>query len=292
MQYTITTASSAAVIDSMGAQLLSLQDVLGNEYVWQRDPTYWGKSAPILFPIVGRLLNGRIQIEGREYEMPQHGFARDLEFTLYEQGKSTICFLLRESSQTRQMYPYKFELYVRFTLQGGALTTAYTVRNPNEGTMQFCIGGHPAFCCPLCEGDDFEDYELQFEHPETVRSPILSDGVACYSRTNDFLAGGDVLPLRYELFDDDAIILDGLKSRKITLISRKSRRGLNFDFPDYSTVAFWTPPKKQAPFLCFEPWHGMGCRDDENAAVLEEKRGVVVLAKGNEFNARFTVSFI
>lgn len=292
MQYTITTSSSAAVIDSLGAQLISLQDVLGNEYVWQRDPAYWAKCAPILFPMVGRLENGKIRIEGQNYEMPIHGFAKESEFELYEQGKSTICFVLKNSEDTLKMYPYKFELYVRFTLQGDSLITEYNVRNINERPMLFCIGAHPGFYCPLQGDEKFEDYELRFERPETISCPTLVDGEIKFSRSKELLSGEDVLPLTYDLFDDDALVFEKLSSRRITLISRKSRRGLEFHFPDYDTVAFWTPPKRQAPFLCFEPWHGMGMRDDEDSTSLQEKKGVITLQKKEEFTARFTVAFI
>lgn len=292
MKYTITTASSAAVIDSLGAQLLSLQDVLGTEYVWQRDPAFWPRSAPVLFPVVGRMPQGRIRIEGKVYEMGIHGFAKEMEFSLYEQGRNTICFVLHSTPETLAVYPYKFEFYVRFTLTPEGLTTTYSVQNVNRRPMQFCIGGHPGFCCPLSAEEQFSDYELRFETPETIDCPRFQDEQIRYSKAYTLLENSDVLPLHYDLFNDDAIILEGLKSRRVSLVSRKSKRGMEFSFPDFSTVAFWTPPGKQAPFLCFEPWFGMGNRDDEDSTCLADKKGVVTLPESEMFSASFTVSFL
>lgn len=292
VKYTISTGSSMAVIDSFGAQLLSLQDVLGNEYLWQRDPQFWAKTAPVLFPAVGEQKGGKAVFSGVAYDMPRHGFARDNEFEVCAQEKDAISFLLRDNEQTRRMYPFGFELVVGFKLGGDGLETRYTVKNTGEGELPFCIGGHPAFNCPVYEGDVFSDYELRFEKPETVRCPVFEGGLMNFSKAYDLLSGRDVLPLSYDLFDGDALVFDGLISRRITLISRRSRRGVQFDFGDYSTVAFWTPPHKQAPFLCFEPWFGMAGRDDDKGEEFRDKKNCVKLAPNGEWSAAYSVTFI
>lgn len=232
-------------------------------------------------------------IEGNTYDMPGYGFARNSVFEVQREGEAQIAFVLRDNEQTRTMYPYAFELTVRFTLTESALKVGYQVKNTDSRDIQFCIGAHPAFNCPLLEEERFSDYELRFEKPETVRSPELSsDGIILTSKTQDVMKGQKVLGLDYSLFEVDAIILEGLNSREVVLASRKSGRGIRFGFPDYGTFAFWTPPQKEAPFLCLEPWFGMGARDDDISPRLSDKKGVVTLDRGNVFSAEYTVEFL
>ena len=293
LEYRIATARSAAVIDSHGAQLLSLRDAEDREYIWQRDARYWARSAPVLFPVVGRLREKKIVIEGNTYEMPRHGFARDSAFEAQREGEAQVAFVLRDNEQTRTMYPYAFQLTVRFALTESALRVGYQVKNTDSRDIQFCIGAHPAFNCPLSEEERFSDYELRFEKPETVRSPELSsEGITLTRKTRDVMKGRQVLGLDYSLFEADAVILEGLNSREVVLASRKSGRGIRFGFPDYGTLAFWTPPQKEAPFLCLEPWFGMGARDDDISPCLSDKKGVVTLGSGNVFSAEYTVEFL
>lgn len=292
MEHEIKAGSSSAVIDSRGAQLLSLRDGRDIEYVWQRDPAYWAKSAPTLFPIVGRLRGGKTVIEGETFAMDCHGFAAASTFEVCESAENSVFFLLKSSEETHRSYPYDFELRVGFTLSDGGLTVSYSVNNTDHRPILFGIGGHPAFNCPLAEGEAFEDYELEFEAPESLASPGFEEGIICYHQARDVMGGRKILPLTYDIFVPDAIILDGLRSRKISLRSRKSGRGLRFEFADFSTVAFWTPPHKHAPFICFEPWFGMGARDDEKSGDFADKKGLVRLPEGETFSAAYSMFYL
>ena len=149
----IGTKECRAEIAFLGAQLESLQSPDGREYLWQRDPKWWSGCAPVLFPMVGALRQGRTVIEGRIYEMPQHGLARRREFSLLSQAEDEAVFSLRADDATRQQYPYDFELQIAYRAEGASLTTEYRVFNRGETPMPYAIGGHPAFNIPLAEGE-------------------------------------------------------------------------------------------------------------------------------------------
>lgn len=291
MHHVLKTAASRAEIDSLGAQLVSLQNAQGLEFMWQRDPVYWAGCAPVLFPVVGRLRAEKTEIEGKAYGMNRHGFAKTSEFEVLESGENRIRFVLRSSGKTRECYPYEFTFIVGFTLHENGLTVRYEVENNDSKTIYFGVGGHPGFRCPLYGTEEFSDYELRFEYPESAACPGFQDGIICYAAARDILAGKSALPLRYDLFDEDALIFEGLKSRSISLVNRKTGKGLRFEFPDYDTVAFWTPAKKNAPFLCFEPWRSMGARDDDVSDRLADKKGIVKLDQGETFCADYSVYF-
>lgn len=293
MHYSIESPSFTVTVDSLGAQLISLKDAQGLEYIWQRDPNFWSNCAPVLFPIVGGLKNGETVIDGKIYRMARHGFAKESVFSLKEKKNGFMSFVLCSNDHTRCQYPYEFELTVSFTLLQDGLSVHYQVYNQDKRDILFGIGAHPGINCPLLAEEEFSDYELQFEYPESVKSPTYTeDGVIQYAVTKDLLNGKQVLPLDYSLFDKDAIILEGLKSRKISLISRKSGKGVCCTFPDYHTIAFWTPAKKHAPFICFEPWFGMGARDDEPSGALSDKKGIICLPAGEEFSATYALHII
>lgn len=202
-----------ARVDLLGAQLVGLVDTEGTEYIWQRDARFWSNCAPVLFPIVGSLRGGRVQIEGESYQMPQHGFASRSLFVPEQQAGDSLTCLLVSSDDTLQMYPYRFALRVCFTLLPDGIAVRYRVKNADSRVMAFGIGGHPGINCPLAEGECFEDYELRFAQPESVPSPTFSErGEIVYSKTRDFLQGADKLRLDYRLFVPDGMILEGLRN--------------------------------------------------------------------------------
>ena len=148
-------------LKSSGAEMTSI-NYLGTEYLWNGDKKYWGRHAPILFPIVGRLRDNKTQINGIEYEMGQHGFARDCEFEVVSSDSTSVCYELKENEETLKKYPYCFRLFVSYEIQENAVKVTYRVANKDEKTMFFSIGGHPAFCWPLSDSEVFDDYEIKF----------------------------------------------------------------------------------------------------------------------------------
>lgn len=257
---------TAAAIDSFGAQLISLKDAFGKEYIWQRDPDIWPRCSPLLFPVVGNCRNGRTRFEGKWFEMEKHGFCKESDFTVITQSEHAVTFRLAANARTRLSYPYEFLLSLTYRFENGSLLFNYCVENCDSREICYGIGSHPGFICPLEKEEAFEDYQLEFETEEDTRAMPYD------LQTLQFDAQGQgikldhtrILPLSYELFRGDAVYFDSIRSRKVSLIHRHTRRGIEVSYPGFETIAFWTPYGKNAPFLCIEPWNGCAIRSDED----------------------------
>ncbi len=247
MDITIKNGLASVVCQTHGAQLLSYQTSEGKEYIWQRDEAYWGKSSPVLFPFIGPV-SKPVVIHGKSYDMPRHGFVKDAEFQVVEQGDDFVVLKTEMSEFSSSVYPYDFEFTVTFRLNGARLEVVYGVVNRGSEEMPFLIGGHPAFFCPMEEGEKFTDYILHFED-----------------------ADKEDVHLEYSLFDEDAIFFENFKQRTVELIHQETKKGIHFEFPGYLSVAFWTPVKKSAPFLCIEPWNSGTMEQVPNTNMLEKK---------------------
>ncbi len=258
MIITIEDSKASASIDSLGAQLISYRDLSGREYIWQRDPDYWINCSPILFPVVGAVKNGRTRIGENWFEIPKHGFLKVSDFQAEKQSEASVTFTLTDSPETKAVYPFPFRFKVTYALKDGKLSMDCCVENTGSSSLPYFIGTHPGFNCPLEEGEAFEDYVLEFEKEETrgYRSFDLDNLEFDMTSENPFPGNGKTIPLNYPLFLNDAIWFDEPVSRKVVLKNPASGRGVEVGFPDYATVAFWTPAEKRAPFLCIEPWNG------------------------------------
>ena len=265
MNITIKNEFASASCQTHGAELLSYQTAEGKEYMWQKDPAYWAKCSPVLFPYVGPVPK-TVTIHGKEYAIPRHGFVKDAEFEIAEQSGGSVTLMTKATGQTLSVYPYGFTFTVTFRLSGPSLEVIYGVSNNGSDTMPFLIGGHPAFFCPMEEGEKFTEYMLHFEDEDI-----------------------DDVPLNYPMFDNDAILFENLKQRTVKLIHQNTKMGLRLDFPDYLSVAFWTPIGKEAPFLCFEPWCA-GTLDQVPNTNMLEKKYVQSLPAGEKKNYRFSVT--
>ena len=263
MTYTIENKHITASIKSLGAELTSLKSKETEiEYIWNGDKEYWGRHAPVLFPIVGQVKDKTYFVEGKKYELPQHGFARDTEFKVVNQQTNQITFELVFSEKTLKIYPYKFALRVSYKVEANELTTVYEVINKDSKNISYSIGGHPAFNCPITKDELFEDYTLEFDHHEEPKQIHLNTltGLRNGKITQENI--GKSIPLNYGLFKNDAVIYTNLKSKKVTLKSNKSTFKVIFDFEQWDYLAFWTK-KKGTPFVCIEPW--LGITDADNS---------------------------
>ena len=266
MLITLHTAKYTAVIDSLGAQLLSFKDQARTEYIWQRDPAYWASSSPLLFPIVGNCRNDRTIIEGTWYELPKHGFCRTTDFQVHQQSDSCAVFTIHDTEETRCMYPYAFCLSLTCHLREDGLHMCYQVESKDTRPIHYQIGAHPGFRCPLFQDESFEDYVLEFEKEETASS-IAYDLENLQFNTADRklrLDHSRTLPLSYDLFSDNAVFFDAIASRSVALKNPASGKGVSVAFPDFETIAFWTSMPSKGPFLCVEPWNGSAIRSDED----------------------------
>ncbi len=271
-------SSATAKINSVGAELISYVDVFGTEYIWQQDEKYWGSSSPILFPIIGNLRNGVVNIEGKQYAIPKHGFCRRADFNVTYSSKEKAVFNYTFNEETLKMYPYKFSLSLTYTLVDATLTITYQVLNLDDKRMYYCLGAHPAFNIPLTNCGSFEEYSISFNKDEYGNALVYDLEKLEFDVNNRRLLidNGNKLDLRYDLFDEDAVYFDTINSNKVEICHRLHGRGVGVEFNGFSSVAFWTPIKKNAPFICVEPWNGCAVCSDEDDE-FANKRGVIAL---------------
>jgi len=276
-----------ATAQTKGGELVSLRDGRGSEYIWEGDPAFWSGQNPVLFPIVGALKDGKINIGGKPCEMGRHGLARKMEFTPKEQGEDFITLELRESGETLEHYPFPFALRASHRLLEDGFSTTLTAVNTGTAPMPFCVGAHTAIRCPLREGERFEDYELRFEKPEQAESLLLSpEGIILHDGRRTMLDGDDRLKLDYGTFAGmDTIIFSSLRSGSVSLVHRDTGHGVRLDFHEFPMVAFWTKPG--APYLCMEPWQGCAAYDNESGN-FEDKPFCVTLEPGREKSFTYT----
>lgn len=293
MEHTLRKGNLVARVNTMGGELISLRDLQDTEYIWQGDPAYWSGQNPILFPIVGGLKAGSVEIGGVSVQMARHGFARRREFAVADQGADFVVFRLEEDQETLREYPFPFMLEVRHQLMENGFETCFSVRNKGERVMPFCVGGHTAFRCPLGPGESFEEYCLVFEQVEDARSILPGEG-GCLRRDvwGPALHHTDTLPLTYAVFDEvDTLIFEGLRSKSVRLVHRDSGRGVQMEFSQFPMVAFWTKPHANAPYLCMEPWHGCAAFMDESGR-FEDKPHCILLEPGQSRSLRYTVTLL
>ncbi len=276
MEITILSRSCSAVIDTRGAELKSFRDVTGDEYMWQADPAYWAKTSPVLFPNVGVLSGNKANIGGKDYPLRRHGFARDIEFKVMYQERDRAVFCLSSNEQTLQEYPFPFMLRLTYHITDCAVEIQYDVMNTGEQTMFYKIGAHPAFRCPVTEGDRFENYQIVFPEPETAGCPVMDLETQRFSSENrvPFLKNERKFRLDYHFFDRDALIFDQLKSRSVSLESILTGRGVQLDFEGFDTLGVWSPAQKEAPFVCLEPWAGCAVDYPEEDGTFERMHGI------------------
>ncbi|SOE20845.1 Galactose mutarotase [Spirosomataceae bacterium TFI 002] len=275
-------------IKPKGAELKSItKKNTSQEYVWNADPLFWGKSSPILFPIVGALKNNEYHYNGKTYELGRHGFARDRQFVLESKAENKLCFLLKSDEESLKVYPFDFELRIIYTIEErNELVVSYEVKNVGSKQMYFSIGAHPAFQVPLDEELSYSDYNLVFSEVENAERWHLNAAGLLTGQTELMDATLKTLPLHKDLFEKDALVFKGLKSETIELNSKNSRRGLKFKFKDFPYFGIWSVPK--ANFVCLEPWCGIADSADHNQN-LTEKEGIISLAAGKVFTRGWSV---
>lgn len=272
-----------------GAELTSLQ-MHGKEYIWQADPEIWNRHAPVLFPIVGRLIEDTYQVNGKNYHLSQHGFARDSDFALVEQNDSSVKFLLESDPETLKVYPFSFKLYITYLLVDQSLQVQFEVENPSDETIWFSIGGHPAFNCPLDpQEENFTDYEVDFHDDKQEKELYHLEGHYLGGGKRSIALNNGKLELDYSLFRNDALIIDSHAPYKTSVRSRKSGAGFSMDYEDFQWLGIWTK-QKDAGFLCLEPWNGIADTVQPNQS-FKEKLGIRSLSPNDRYDAKYTMHF-
>lgn len=291
-EYQLKYGSTTATVRQKGAQITSFKGADGREVIWQADPAVWAQHAPVLFPVCGSVRDNRIRIGGTFYPMPKHGFTREPEFELNHLGEDFVDLVLKDTPDTRKMYPFSFAFHVTYRLFEGGYTTTFLVENRSDKTMPVCLGGHPGFACPMEEGAAFSDYELIFDKPESGMICMAPDGYLIDGEEKLAAFTDDhTLPLDHSLFEKDALLFAGLNSRAVKLVHKTSGKGIYFEFPKMEVLAVWTKPGANAPYVCLEPWHGMPgrvCDGDD----FETKPYVTLLNPGMVYTSWFTAKLI
>lgn len=276
-------------INHFGAELSSMvKKDTGVEYMWNADERFWKRSAPVLFPFVGSLKNKEFQYEGKAYPMGQHGFARDMEFSLVSNDGAESWFSLSSDESTFEKYPFAFSLEIGYRLSGSTLTVVWKVVNEDEKTMYFSIGGHPAFMCPLNGEGKQTDYFLQFDTEKDLTYSKLSDNGLVYKKDNVLAVNGGTIQISEHLFDEDALVVEGDQAHLVSLCKPDKTPYLTVKF-DAPLFGLWSPAKKNAPFVCIEPWYGR-CDSEEFAGTLEEREYGHSLEAGESFEVSFEIT--
>lgn len=289
MLQTIHNDAMTVTIDELGAQLMSITAADGTEYLWNGDPAYWTGRAPNLFPYVGRLTNDSYTYGGKTYQMTRHGFAKRTAFTTADQGAANLTLRMTDTPESRESYPFAFQFDVSYVLEGSALVIVYAVENRGRETMYFGLGGHPGFRVPLEAGKSFEDYRLTFAHPSQPCRVLLSDAYMLSGHDAPYpLEDGTVLPLRHDLFDQDAVILKNFE-RTMTLSAGEGTRGLTLSCPRMRYLGIWHMPKTDAPYVCLEPWASLPSRQDV-VEDLAQQNDLISLESGQRYENRWTIT--
>ncbi|TCC99238.1 aldose 1-epimerase family protein [Pedobacter hiemivivus] len=269
-----------------GAELQYLKSKKYNiDYLWNGNPTNWGKFSPILFPIVGSLKNNTYYFENKGYKLSRHGFARDYDFEAIMRSNTEVVFTLTHNAETLKVYPFRFVLHLRYTLTELGLSCTYEVTNPADDLLLFSIGAHPAFKVPIQDDVQYTDYFLKFNKDQILAYHKISEDLIANETVEIELKDGK-LPLQHELFYEDALVFKSLKSDCISIACDKNPHGLHFKFKDFPFFGIWAA--KNADFVCLEPWCGIADGVDHQQN-LEEKEGIVSLAPGKTWSRSWEI---
>lgn len=288
MLHTLRSACLRITVSEQGAQLQSILGQDGTEYLWQGDPAYWADRAPNIFPYVARLTMGSYYLDDQLYHMDTHGIARRSRFRTLSDDGSSLVLELTDDADCYQKYPRHFAFQIIYRLKADTLHITFRVENRDEKTMFFGFGGHPGFRVPLMPGLRFEDYRLRFHTPCQPRRVGFTKACFLTGQSEPYpLQQGMYLPLRHDLFDDDAIVLSGM-SRTVTLESVSGGHGVTVSFPDMPYLGIWHKPRTDAPYICIEPWSSLPSTQDQ-IAVLEQQPDLLSLAPGGTMENTWTV---
>ena len=290
MIYTIENNYLSVQVSSLGAELMSIKGKNNDcEYLWQGDEKYWAGRAPIMFPICGRLFEGKYTYLGKEYTMPNHGIARASEFSLKSAIQDEITLSLVANEETKGSYPFDFTFNVTFKLVRSSLEITYNVVNNDTRELIFAVGGHPAFNVPINNQGSFDDYYVEFDNSCNALRVDFSPTCFCTKNDKIFTQGGTKrIDLSHSLFDDDAIFLYNI-DKAITLKSDKHKGSIKLKYDRMKYVGLWHMPKTDAPYICIEPWSSIPANDGivDNLLTKEE---MIHLPSGYSYKNTYSIT--
>ena len=275
-------------VASKGAELISLKDETGKEYLWQGDEKYWGRQSPILFPFVGRLKNQEYTYEGKKYPMMQHGFARDMEFSVIEEKADEIWFEIKDDGETYKLYPFHFSLKIGYRLVENRIEVLWKVENIDTKAMYFNIGAHPGFFCPIGGEKDKVGYALEFNskgNPKYYGADY--DTGLRFSKLHELKLENGRSIITKEYFDETTYIFEDNQISEVSLVKPSGEKYVTVRF-DMPLLAVWSKERADAPFVCLEPWCGRCDRMDFNGNLADREYNTVLEA-GEVFNNVYSI---
>ena len=275
-------------IAEMGAEVTRIYDKTeDNEILWEGNPIYWKRHSPVLFPNVGKTYKNRVLINGTQYPTSQHGFARDNEFTCIEAANEKASFMFRSSEETKEVYPFDFELHINYKLNKKELTVEWQVKNCDDETMYFTIGGHPAFRFAKPE-ETKADYVLKVPGKEKLEYVLIdiSCGCANVDEVHTLQLSEETYPLSDELFAKDALVVDNGQIEEAWLCHKDGTPYVGVRSAGFPNYGIWSV--EGAPFVCLEPWMGR-CDNVGFNAELSEKPNVNKVEAGEKFIKDYTI---
>ena len=276
-------------VSESGAELQSIKKN-GHEYLWQGDPAFWGRRSPVLFPIVGSVWEKKYRVNGTEYEMGQHGFARDMEFSLVSASDDEVWYRIEYSKDTLQVYPWQFVLEIGYRLSGNSIEVLWKVTNPSDEDIFFQIGAHPAFNYPDYDAQKPERGYFVFDRSEGLQCVRIKEKgcVDAESRYPLILTDG-AIPLDWKTYDEiDTFVLQDSQVSRVSLLRPDKSPYLTVTF-DAPVLGLWSPPGKNAPFVCIEPWFGR-CDQAGYEGDFRNRDWMNALAPGKVFSASYTIT--
>jgi galactose mutarotase-like enzyme len=300
MIHTIKNNKLQLSVKQIGAEICSIKSIHSKkEYIWDAKPDIWGNHAPILFPIVGALKDGKYKYKGIEYALPQHGFMRfNKHVEMIDQTDNYLAFSLKENEETLKVYPFKFAFFTSYFLEEYTICIKHQVHNTGNETLLFSVGTHPAFKCPINENEQYEDYYLEFKKEENSVSHCIENGLIgkqtkeVFENNINSMSGSKVksnINMHPQLFSDNALVFKDLKSTSISLKSKKSDQSVKISFKGFPYMGIWAKPNAQ--FVCIEPWLGIADSVDSDQN-LENKEGIIKLEPNKWFNAKYYIEII
>ena len=280
MIYTIQNEFLTVRVEDLGAQLSSIQAPDGTEYLWQGDPDIWARRAPILFPFIARLRENTYYLDGQPYTISTHGFARDMVFSLAEQGEDHISLQLTDTPETREVYPFSFSLTVTYTLEGNRLKKSHRVENRSDKDMYYELGAHDGFRAPVEPGVPMSSWSIRLPGVEHVQFYGMDESCTLTPKGDAVPLEDGKLPLTPSTYGLDTMVLDRPPRALAQLVDDWGHPRVSVEFPDFDYLGLWTADKPfDTGYVCIEPWSSL----PDAAFVgreLSQKAGVRRLAPG------------
>jgi len=292
MRYVLENEFLTIEIESYGAELRSVKSkTTGEEYMWQADPKFWGRTSPVLFPFVGSLKNKEFWYEGKAYPMGQHGFARDMKFWLLSHGDSEAWFELLSNDDTREKFPMDFKLVIGYQLCENKVKVIWKVENPYNEVLYFSIGAHPAFNCPFHGEESKNGYKLFFGNVDEIHhhGNTTDTGLAIMDEDIVIPLKDNQVEITEDFFDRCTYMIERNQTKEVGIVDPEGRRYVTVEF-DMPLFAIWSPEKKNAPFICIEPWCGR-CDAVDFEGSLEEREYGNKLLPNQVFETEYTMIF-